>query len=302
VRRALIAVGVAVTAVLTVDIAVVALHDKATPYDATQAVADFRRQASATPGPSQATSTASAAPTAAPTGSAGPSPTALPQQSAAAVPSGAPATARPANAAGKREVTEGVYRYTTSGHEQVDLLGGARHDYPAETAVTYRRGGCGDEDRWQPLKERYSSNTVCRGAHGLEARISIQRREFFNQSEEQVLTCAPGLVIVPDDPRAGQVFSGTCRSDDTVVRLVVRVREVTTMTVGGRRIGVVHVSVDGQMTGATRGSTQREEWFTPEGLLVRGTSTTETDRDTSAGVVHYSEVYELRLNSLDPQR
>lgn len=295
------AVGALVAAVLAADIAVVALHDQATPYDAKQAVADFRRQASATPGPSQAPPSTSAAPVASPTASAGPSPAALPKQSASAVPAGTMPSTRPV-AAGKRQVTEGVYSYTTSGHEQVDLLGGARHDYPAQTAVTYRRGGCGDEDRWQPLKERYSSNTVCRGAQGLEARISVQRREFFNQSEEQVLVCAPGLVIVPDAPKAGQVFSGACRSDDTVVRLVVRVREVTTMTVGGRRSRVVHVSVDGQMTGSTRGSTQREEWFTPEGLLVRGTSTTETDRDTSAGVVHYSEVFDLRLDSLDPQR
>lgn len=291
-------------AVLAVDAATLLLHDRATPYGADQAVADFRRQTasvapstspspqlSAQPTPVDSPSVAPGSPS--PTATiAGPVAAAHP----ATTPAASPGSSTPAH------VTEGVYRYATSGHEQVDALGGARHDYPAESAVTYRRGGCGDEDRWQPLKERYSSNTVCRGTHGLEARVSVQRRQFFGQSEEQDLVCAPGLLLVPDQPRPGHVSSGSCQSDDTVIRLSITLRDVSPMTVGGRRVEVVHVTVDASLTGSTRGTTHREEWFTRQGLLVRGTSTTETDRDTSAGVVHYSEVYDLRLDSLDPER
>ena len=292
-------------AVLAADAAALLLQDRATPYGADQAVAEFRRQAAASTAPSTSPSPRlSAQPT--PVGSASvgpgsPSPTATGAAPVAAAHPASTAAASPGSST-PGHVTEGVYRYATSGHEQVDALGGARHDYPAESAVTYQRGGCGDEDRWQPLKERYSSNTVCRGPHGLEARVSVQRRQFFGQSEEQDLVCAPGLLLVPDQPRPGQVSSGSCRSDDTVVRLSITVRDVSPTTVGGRRVQAVHVTVDARLTGSTRGTTHREEWFTPEGLLVRGTSTTETDRDTSAGVVHYSEVYDLRLDSLDPER
>lgn len=196
----------------------------------------------------------------------------------------------------------GVYSYATVGHEQVDALGGARHDYPAESAMSYTRSGCGSEDKWQPLKERYSLNLLCRGAGGLEARRSVQRREFFGQSEEQVLVCSAGLVLVPDRPRPGQTSSGQCRSDDTAVALTVRVVDTVPMTVGGRRTEAVHIRVDGTLSGSTRGSTRREEWFTPAGLLLRGTATTDTDRDTSPGTVHYYETFDMRLTSLDPQR
>jgi hypothetical protein len=293
-------VAVLLLGVVAVDTGAVLLHDDATPYGAGQAVADFRRQhaASGVSVPSAAAATATSTPSAAPS---------TPVPSSTAHPTGAPTTAAAAPRAtpappSAATLQEGVYSYATSGHEEVDILGGARHDYPDQTTVTYQRGGCGDEDRWQPLKERYSANTVCRGAHGLEARSSVQRHQFFGQSDEQVLTCAPGLVLVPDDPRAGQVFTGECRSADTDVRLTIRVRELVTLQVGGRSVPTVHISVDGQLSGSSRGTNHREEWFTRAGMLVRGTASTESDRDTSAGVVHYSEVYELRLGSLDPQR
>ena len=290
-------------AVVGVDASVLLLHDRATPYAADQAVLDFRRETAASGVPSPSPGSARSAP-ATPAGARAVRSTlsAHPTATARSAVRVAPSTAAPAGRAPSGHVAEGVYRYATSGHEQVDALGGARHDYPAESAVTYRHGGCGDEDRWQPLKERYSANTVCRGAHGLEARVSVQRRQFFGQSEEQDLVCAPGLLLVPDQPRPGQASSGSCRSSDTVVQLSVTVRDVGPMTVGSRQVVAVHVTVDAQLTGSTRGTTHREEWFTRDGLLVRGTSTTETDRDTSAGVVHYSEVYDLRLESLDPER
>lgn len=287
-----------------VDAGLIVLHDEATPYDAQQALTEFRRQDAATPTPEPTLSGPSTPrPTAtAPGPFGGPSAFApgAPTKQSTAVASGP----RPTTTAGTagREVAPGVYRYATAGHEEVDALGGARHDYPAETAVSYRRGGCGSEDRWQPLKERYSLNTLCRGPQGLEARGSVQRREFFGQSEEQVLACAPGLVLVPDEPLAGRSSAGTCRSDDTTVALTARVVDVSPMTVGGRRVEAIHLRVDGTLSGSTRGSTHREEWFTREGLLLRGTATTDTDRDTSAGVVHYSETFDIRLESLEPRR
>ena len=41
-----------------------------------------------------------------------------------------------------------------AGIEEVDVLVGARHDYPASTTITYSRAGCGSEERWQPLEGR----------------------------------------------------------------------------------------------------------------------------------------------------
>ncbi len=298
-------IAASLVGVVAVDAGLIVLHDAATPYDAQQALTEFRRQAvaAATPEPTRSAGTTPRPTAIGPSASSKPAATTVaPGQGAAATT--ASAGPRPATSpvAAAREVSPGVYRYATSGHEEVDALGGARHDYPAETAVSYRSGGCGSEDRWQPLKERYSLNTLCRGRQGLEARESVQRREFFGQSEEQVLVCAPGLVLLPDDPRPGRASSGSCRSDDTTAALTARVVDVSPMTVGGRSVQAIHMQVDGTLSGSTRGSTHREEWFTRDGLLLRAVATTDTDRDTSAGVVHYSETYDIRLESLEPQR
>ncbi|MFN2523914.1 MAG: hypothetical protein ABR614_11465 [Mycobacteriales bacterium] len=297
-RPPAVAVAASLVALLVVDVAVVLLHDEAVPYRPEQALTDFRAQALRGPSPSPSPSRSSATDSVASTAPAGPS------AAPAAAPTARTRTAAPTAtaAAAPAEVEEGVYRYATSGHEEVDVLGGSRHDYPAETAVTFRRSGCGVEDRWQPLEGRFSANDVCRGSRGLEVRESVQRRTFFSQSEEQDLVCTAPVVLVPDDARAGQTSTGTCRSDDTEVRLTARVVDVRDMTVGGRQVQAVHVSVDGTLTGATRGTTHREEWFDRGGLLLRAAATTDTDRDTDAGVVHYDEAFELRLLSLDPQR
>lgn len=295
-------VAVALALVLCADGAAVLLHDDATPYSSAQALEQFRADLAATPSPSATVAAASAPSRPAPTAAvASDRPAAAAPEAARASRGGAPASG-PTPSPAPEEATPGVYTYATSGHEEADVLGGSRHDYPTQSTITYTRGGCGTQDRWQPLKQRLSVNTLCPGPLGLEARDSVQRREFFGQSEEQVLSCTPGLVLVPYRPRPGSSSTGTCRSDDTRVALTARVLDVSPMTVGGRTVTAIHVEVVGTLTGSTRGSTHREEWFTSTGLLLRGTGSTDTDRDTSAGTVHYTETYDVRLTSLDPER
>jgi hypothetical protein len=286
-----------IVAVLAADVAAVVLHDDATPYDAAQAVNDFREQTGSEPStgptaPPRRTPSPSSNTTASATTSSAPASQATQTASAGTA---TPTPDRPV-------VAPGVYRYQTSGHEEIDTLGGSRHDYPAESVVTYRRSGCGTESRWQPLQERYSANLACRGTEGAEVRSSTHRSSFYGQTEEQTLVCAPGVVLVPDAPRPGYTTSGSCRSKDTVMALTSRVEELTTLQVAGKRVDVIHVRLNGRLTGSTRGTSQSDEWLTRAGLLVRAVASVATDRDTSTGTVHYTETYELRLESLQPQR
>jgi hypothetical protein len=213
----------------------------------------------------------------------------------------AAAQAAPTAVSGRDQPVEGVYAYATSGSESVDILGGSRPEYPAETTMTYRRTACGVQTHWQPLEERYSTDDVCRTAAGGELRRALERHTFFGQSEDEELGCGAGLVLLPADPRPGQVSTGTCRSDDTSVALKVQVHELARLTVGGRSVETVHLLVHGRLTGAARGVTKREEWITRSGLLVRVRAVVDSDRDTPAGTAHYFEQYELDLRSLDPQ-
>ena len=289
-------VAIALALVLCADAATLLLHDTATPYTPEQALADFRAQGTPSPAGSAAASVALPSPTPGPT-AARVAPGGSPSPAARSAASVAPAPVARSDEANP----EGVYAYATSGGEDVDLLGGSRHDYPAETTVSYRRTACGVQTHWQPLEERYSTDDLCRTSAGGELRRAFERHTFFGQSEDEDLACGKGLVLLPANPRPGQVSTGTCRSDDTSVALRIEVHELTRMTVDDRSVEVVHLLVHGQLTGSARGVTKREEWITRSGLLVRVVAVVNSDRDTPAGTAHYVEQYELKLRSLDPQ-
>ncbi len=280
---------------------IVYFHDDPRPFTPSQALSEFRAgggagSAAPTPvasRPAQPNASSAAVPGSRP---------AAPQSAPTTAPTSQPrAPATPQARAAQSDVEPGVYDYATEGYEQIDV-GGARHDYPTDSAVTYRRGGCGTVDVWQPLEGRVSTNTLCRGARGIEPRQSVQRREFYGQSETQDLVCSPGLALVPSRPVPGSTQRGECRSDDTLLRLTVRVIDANPAVVGGTRTQAVHLRVTGTLTGSTRGTTDREEWFTPAGLLLRVVAISDTDRDTAGGVVNYKESYRLALKSLRPQR
>lgn len=224
--------------------------------------------------------------------------------SAPAAPGAAPGPSPPpAAAAGEPEVPPGVYRYTTSGYEEVDVLGGARHDYPQTTTVTYSRSGCGVQERWQPLEGRVGSAVQCAGDAGSVLRSTYQEREFFGQSQTKTYTCDPGVLLRPRDPQPGQGWTGRCTSGDSTASFAGRVVALEELDVGGTRVPVVRVLLRGTLTGSTRGRSDREVWLArSDGLLVQATGDTDTEADTSGGTVRYRETYRLRLQSLTPRR
>jgi hypothetical protein len=307
--------------VLLAGSAVVALSraDTASEYDEDAAVSAFRSTGpatGATPSPEptvrsgpQPNSAGALSPAAAPAGSAPAGPTPTPGDAGTAAPrrerTAAAAQAPPASGAagGRGEVPVGVYRYATEGFEEVDALGGARHDYPATTTVTYARAGCGTEERWQPLEERVGAATSCPGSEGDELRATYQRREFFGQSQEKSYRCDPGLLLRPAEPRPGRTWRGTCRSADSTAAFAGRVVALEELVVDGTRVPVVRVRLDGTLTGSTRGRSDREVWLRrADGLLVQAVGRTDTDADTPGGTVRYRESYRLRLLSLQPRR
>lgn len=250
--------------------------------------------ASSAPGTGRLPDAAQPSPTGPP---AAAGPTAAPPAAAAPQPAPAPADAR------DDEVPAGVYRYDTEGFEEVDALGGARHDYPATSTVTYSRRGCGTEQRWQPLEERVGVTLQCAGPDGDEIRSTYQEREFFGQRQSESYACSPGTLAVPRDPRPGQTWQGRCSSDDSTVDLAGSVVALEELVVDGTPVPVVRIRVTGTLTGSTRGRSDREAWLARrDGLLVQMVASTDTLADSPGGEIRYRESYRLRLQSLTPRR
>jgi hypothetical protein len=196
----------------------------------------------------------------------------------------------------------GVYTYATTGYEKTDVLGGARHNYPAVSTVTYSAAGCGQDDRWQPLTSRFGANLTCRTAAGLELRSTEQHREFFGRVQAQSFNCPTGFVEIPTPATPGRLSTVTCPGKSGSVALTSRVVGPAVRIVGGTAVEAVHLLITGTLTGQTAGDISRDLWLAADtGLLLEVTGTADTHSSTLAGPAKYTERYTLTLTSLAPQ-
>ena len=195
----------------------------------------------------------------------------------------------------------GVYRYVTKGFEEVDALGGARHDYPDETTITVISAGCGVHLRWDVLRERRDEWTICGTADGVVLQPDgVQYHEFFQQPDEEPITCTSTVLVVPVDPAAMPTTDQSCLLGDDPWRPSWEVLEHGTRTVEGTDVGVTHV----RMTisdGDEHWEHTTIDWFlAPDGLPVEATGTKESSSPSPIGDVIYTEQFHLQLVSLVP--
>jgi hypothetical protein len=197
----------------------------------------------------------------------------------------------------------GVYRYATSGWEDIDALNGARHDYPAETTITVTAEGCGIRLRWDALRERRDEWRLCVTERGIELQPdAIQYHEFFRQPELEHLDCDRSVVLVPSaDPPAGPVVQSCLLEDDPwVATWTVVGRSTRTVDGGAVQVWQVRMVVDDDDEFWERTTT---DWFLDDrGLPVAVTSSKESNSPSPIGDVRYRESYELSAESLTPLR
>lgn len=161
--------------------------------------------------------------------------------------------------------------YATTGFEEIDALGGARHEYPARTTITVLRqpSGC-VVYRWRPLEERLYAWELCAG----ELRRYKEEHEFFGNADRRTYRCEPGSSL-----RDGW----RCRSPKTT--------ESASVVAASRG----YVRLRTTLRGESKGTGTREFWLreddVPERMVVENRNATPS----FVGPVNYLERYELRL-------
>jgi hypothetical protein len=171
-----------------------------------------------------------------------------------------------ARAAGPGELV-----YETSGFEEVDALGGARHEYPSSTNVSVRRTGAGcTVFRWRPLEHRVYEWELC----GRELERFTEVHRFFGNDDRRTYQCEPDSSF-----EAGWRCSARGTTE--------------TATVVSSEAG--HVRLRTVLSGQTTGSGLREMWLRADGVPLRVVVENESATPSLLGAVHYRERYELRL-------
>ena len=267
--------------------------DSAVPVDVEQIAANFRTTTSAATAPT----------TPAPTSSApGPTSVSAPTSAAGPTTSLAPPTTQPA-------APIGVYVYNTTGQEGVDALGGSEHDYPVATSISMSDLGNGCRSiRWDALEQRWSDTQVCPGPDGWTVTAKTVFHSFFHQDDERMYTCQPGSVELPADLTANVTFSASCTSGGTSASgastedIQGRVIGDEEIVVNGQSVDTVHVQYQIAIGGETGGQTSIDRWYARDVpmLLVKEVSDSATTSEEVVGTVHYTERYELVLQSLEP--
>ncbi len=200
--------------------------------------------------------------------------------------------------AGTEPGDPGLYRYSTVGFSTTSALGGARHDYPAETYLTVQPGGCGTMVAWHSLAERTLTWEFCDGVPIPAAWVDFHR--WFGVEEEGVFTCDAR----PDAlPAAGETWATTCRSVDTTKDDVWEVVGRETLQIGGESVPTIHIRRTSESGGKTVGPLVADTWFLEGTLLpVRQTLLSDTVTDSPIGDVDFHEEFTLELVSIRPQQ
>ena len=195
----------------------------------------------------------------------------------------------------------GLYTYATTGFEEVDALGGARHDYPAETYGTLQPGGCGTRMRWTALEERWEEVESCDTAGGLSVVSYDSFHEWFGQTDLQEFACGPiEAVAIPSGD--GGPWAYECTNDGRVEAFDVELIGTEMLQVDGQDVETIHVRITSTLSGESTGTSETDTWYlSGAGLIVQSVVDRRNINQSPIGAVSYTEKYEIRLTSLEPQ-
>lgn len=192
----------------------------------------------------------------------------------------------------------GVYTYTTTGGDAIDALTGAHHDYPATTTITVTASGCGVLQRWDVLKERWEEWQRCVDGNSISEPARTTFDEFFGQGQTDAYVCSGAGR--PVDGADGTAWARTCVEGDEQDVYAGVIVGTETLQVGDTAVSTTHVRVS--IVTTTPGDTQTVDTWYQQGtdLVIAQTFTSATTNPTEVGPVHYTENYEIHLDSLVP--
>jgi hypothetical protein len=189
----------------------------------------------------------------------------------------------------------GVYRYDTVGFESVDALAGARHDYPAVTAMIVEERPCGTVVRWEPLGQRRDEWWYCRPGPSVDTIVEFH--EWFGIGDTTETSCE-GLHL---EPRGEGRWEASCVRPGTVIAITLEDLGPERLVVGSEEVLTAHVRMVETTSGRTSGTRTTDLWVVPgTPLLARKQVVDRSTSSSPIGAVGYVEEYTLMLRSLTP--
>lgn len=198
----------------------------------------------------------------------------------------------------------GVYRYRTSGSEQLSIAGISR-SFPAATdMIVTEAAGCATMT-WEPLKQHTEGWVECPQKNGA---LSITSTPSYEQiagtQNTTVIHCPAGMYFVPPDPFIGERWRTTCHSSGESIVFSGEVLGMSLVNVGGRRVPALHTHLNLSFSGSESGTNPNDFWVSlHNGLILRQRETADLSQQSGPlGSVRYTEQMAITLGSVTPIR
>jgi len=198
---------------------------------------------------------------------------------------------------------DGVYLYATRGEESLDVLGGARHPYPATTTLTLVEVPCGVRLGWSPLVGRSTTWTLCMRSRASELQRLDEVHSFFGSTDRTLYSCT-ATVLRPARATIGETGPLSCRSQHDTEEGQVRVVGRARIDVGGAYVNALRIRTTARVTGGDRGTETVDWWLDASAdLPLQLVVASRTSRPVPlVGRARYREQAELTLVSMTPLR
>jgi hypothetical protein len=197
----------------------------------------------------------------------------------------------------------GVYRYATRGSESVaaDILS-TTHAYDGISTITVSSGSCGDIERWEVLRERWTETEWCGAPGGTEAWKVTEFHEFFGTEKKDTFKCQGESIRQPPFENGSTRFRNRCESSGSSALGTARLQGFVTIEVNGEEYEAAHIFSQSVVEGDTTGTTETEDWRRrSDGLLLRRQVSSDALTNAGGGA-RYIESYRIKLIDPHPQR
>ncbi|HEX4219288.1 MAG TPA: hypothetical protein VHZ02_13000, partial [Acidimicrobiales bacterium] len=201
----------------------------------------------------------------------------------------------------------GVYRYKTSGGEQLSF-GGINRTFPTATDMIVDDGRCAAM-KWEPLEQHTEGMVECRTEEQvLSGAISIGSAQSYEEiagtQTTSTIKCPAGTYLLPPHPAIGKRWRTTCHSSGQKVVFSGDVIGKSSVVIGGRKVPALHTRLTLSFSGSQSGTNPNDYWLSPQnGLILRQRETVDVSQTAGPlGSVRYTEQMAITLTSLVPTR
>jgi hypothetical protein len=197
----------------------------------------------------------------------------------------------------------GVYRYRTTGGEQLSLAGINRH-FPADTEAIVTDARCATVE-WEPFQQHTEGLVECPmadGGLGLSSALSYE--QIAGTKTTDVIRCPTHTYFVPPDPKPGLRWHGTCHATGQTVGVSGLIVGTSSVRVKGTAVPALHTRLTLTVSGGESGTNPNDYWISlKNGVILRQQETvTMAQQAGPLGSVRYSEQMAITIDSLAPVR